>query len=53
MPKSYAGCWKGYLTKGERVAYRNKMNQKEQCLMPDCKGKKENMGYCLNHFPKK
>jgi hypothetical protein len=53
MSKNYSGWNKGYLTKGERIAYANKMKVKQNCLMPDCKGKPENMGYCLTHFPRK
>lgn len=52
MSKNYAGWKKGYLNKGERIAYARKMYTKTHCLMPACDGPSENMGYCLNHFPK-
>jgi hypothetical protein len=53
MSKNYAGWKKGYLNKGERIAYARKMHTKTHCLMPSCDGPSENMGYCLTHFPKK
>ena len=44
--KSYAGFRKGYLNKGERIAYAKKMRAKETCQMINCNNAPVKMGYC-------